>query len=286
MLFFIVEAFTKKPFGGNPAGVVIYENMDEYEMQKLAAEIKFSETAFIKPIDKNKFHIRFFTPSSEVPLCGHATIAAFGALLNSEFISSNNSYQMITKSGSLQVYVNKDFIMMEQSAPEVGKIITEIDNIANVLKISSNDIGDNNFILKPQAISTGLFDIILPVKNKEILNSISPDFARLSDLSKLNNVVGIHAFTLDDGGCVGHCRNFAPLYGINEEAATGTANGALIYYLYLNNVIKDFNKDYIFIQGEEMNRPSRIVTRLEYNEYIKILVGGSYRILVQGKLLL
>ncbi|MDF2673308.1 MAG: phenazine biosynthesis protein PhzF family [Clostridiales bacterium] len=286
MQFFVVDAFTDKLFGGNPAGVVIYDNMDGDKMQMLAAELRFSETAFIKPRDKNRFDIRFFTPNSEVPLCGHATIASFGALLNSKYISSNNSYHMNTKSGMLPVYVNQDFILMEQSAPEAGKMITEIDGIANALKISPNDIGDKDFFLKPQAISTGLFDIILPVKSKEILNSISPNFDKLSALSKLNNVIGVHAFTLDDEDCVARCRNFAPLYGINEEAATGTSNGALTYYLYLNNIIKDFKKDYIFFQGEKMNRPSKIVTRLEFDEHIKILVGGSYKILIQGKLLL
>lgn len=283
MLFFIIDAFADKAFGGNTAGVIIYKDLKEDIMQKIAAELRFSETAFIKPIDYETFDIRFFTPSSEVSLCGHGTIAAFGALLSSKYISGNNTYHMITKSGVLPVYVKKDFIMMEQASPEAGAIITDFNELANALKISRDDIGDYNYHLIPQAISTGLYDIILPVKNKEILNGISPDFTALAELSSKCNVVGVHAFTLDDKLHTASCRNFAPLYGINEEAATGTSNGALSYYLYLNNVIKDFNRDYTFLQGEKMNRPSEIITRLEYKDKLLILCGGSYKVLAHGE---
>lgn len=286
MQFYIVDAFTDKPFGGNPAGVVIYDSLDDDNMQKLATELRYSETAFIKPIDKRIFHIRFFTPNAEVELCGHATIASFGALLNSKYIFKNNFYYMKTKAGMLKVFIKDDFIMMEQAVPKAGPIITEVNSFSNALNIDSTDIGDINYSLNPQAISTGLFDIILPIKNREILGQISPNFSELSKLSRLYGVVGIHAFTLDEKCFTASCRNFAPLFGIDEEAATGTANGALTYYLYLNNVLKEFNKDYTFIQGQKMNRPSKIVTRIESNDGIGIFVGGSYSIIAKGKLLL
>lgn len=286
MLFYIVDAFTDKPFGGNPAGVVIYDNMDDYKMQNLASELRFSETAFVKQVEKQKFDIRFFTQNSEVALCGHATIASFGALLESKYISNDNFYFINTKSGLLSVFVKDSFILMKQADPIAGEVITEVDSIADALKIAAEDIGDKNHDLKPRIVSTGLFDIMLPVKSKEILNSISPDFTVLSNLSRFYNVVGIHAFTLDNDCFTASCRNFAPYYGINEEAATGTANGALTYYLYLNNILKEFNRDYTFIQGEKMKRSSKIITRLEFNEKVEILCGGSYSILTKGELLL
>lgn len=284
MFFYIIDAFTENPFGGNPAGVVIYDQMDENKMQSLASELRFSETAFIKLASNKCFDIKFYTPKTEVALCGHATIASFGALLYSNYISTNNTYYMNTKSGILPVYVKDNFIMMEQAAPEAGSIITDINAIADALNISFEDIGDENYCLKPQSISTGLFDIILPVKNKRVLNNISPDFSKLSLLSKYHNVVGIHAFTLDAGGYVANCRNFAPLYGIDEEAATGTSNGALTYYLYINNILREYNKEYTFIQGEKMDRASKIITRVENSGAIKILVGGSFSVLAHGEL--
>lgn len=284
MLFYIIDAFTDKAFGGNTAGVIIYDsNMDASEMQSIAAELRFSETAFIKPINKETYDIRFFTPVSEVSLCGHGTIASFGALLHSKYVENNRTCYMKTKSGILPVFIKNDFIMMEHAYPKAGLVITEISELADALKITRDEIGDSKYYLKPQVVSTGLFDILLPVKSKAVLNNITPDFSLLTELSSYYHVVGIHAFTLDNEIYTASCRNFAPLYGINEEAATGTSNGALAYYLFLNNIIKEFNKDYTFIQGEKMNRPSIIVTRLEYNDKLSILCGGSYKILAHGE---
>lgn len=82
MDYYVIDAFTESKFGGNPAGVVIYNDLDEMYMQQFAAEVRFSETAFVKKINNNTFDIKFFTPTNQVELCGHATIAAFKALLD------------------------------------------------------------------------------------------------------------------------------------------------------------------------------------------------------------
>lgn len=117
--------------------------------------------------------------------------------------------------------------------------------------------------LLPQIISTGLPDIIMPVACREDLQHISPDFPALTVLSKQYDVVGVHAFTLDSlQGITCHTRNFAPLYDIDEEAATGTSSGALTYYGYLNGFVK--NGDACrFMQGEKMGRPSAILSKFE-----------------------
>lgn len=284
MKFFIVDAFSDEIFGGNTAGVVVYDDIPDSYMKSLASELRFSETAFIKPLDVNKFDIRFFTPNAEVELCGHATIASFSALRTAGYIPANGKYLMNTLSGLLPVYVEDDFTMMEQASPIKGIEIDDVKTLAEIMKIPAEEIGDCSYQLKPQVISTGLFDIMLPVKTKEILNRISPDYFKLSEFSKTYNVVGVHAFTLDSSKYTASCRNFAPLYGINEEAATGTSNGALTYYLYLHNVINEFDKNYMFSQGESMNRPSVITTRIEKDHDIKILCGGKSRIISSGEL--
>jgi PhzF family phenazine biosynthesis protein len=288
MDFYIVDAFTKTPFGGNPAGVVIYDYLDDATMQKLAAELKFSETAFIKKLSSSCFSIRYFTPNSEVALCGHATIASFKALLYSGLVETNRTYDIKTISALLPIYISNDLIFMETSAPLTGGQLnnTHISKLATVLGITSADIGDFHFDLQPSIVSTGLYDIILPVKTSNILYNIKPDFDALSELSKELGVIGVHAFTLDSGNFTAICRNFAPLYDINEESATGTSNASLTYYLYINNVIKDLDRDYIFRQGESMNRPSDIITRPILKKDLKILVGGTAAILSKGQLLL
>ena len=138
--------------------------------------------------------------------------------------------------------------------------------------------------LTPQMISTGLPDIMMPVASLEALDAIAPDFPALSKLSEKYEVVGVHAFTLDCGGKEGetcHVRNFAPLYDIDEEAATGTSNGALTYYGYLNGFIKA-GDDCCFVQGEKMGRPSEIRSHIDAGCSVK--VGGNAVILAEGEI--
>lgn len=282
MKYYTIDAFSTEIFGGNPAGVVIYENLDEQVMQKIAAEVRFSETAFIKQLDSRTFKIQFFTPNSEVDLCGHATMASFTALVDDKIITQDGTYYMETLAGKLPVVVSKDFVMMEQATPQCDKPIEEYNELAQIMGISPEEIGDENYNLKPQRVSTGLFDIMMPVKNKEILNKISPDMGKLSAFSKKNNVTGVHAYTLDKE-FTARCRNFAPLYEIDEEAATGTSNGALTYHLYLNNIIKPDTIN-TFMQGEKMGRPSIITSKLICDDNIKIMVGGKSKVLIKGEI--
>ncbi len=291
MKLYIIDAFSKEIFGGNPAGVVILEEGQPFPpeeiMIKVASELRYSETAFVKPIDSENFKIRYFTPNSEVDLCGHATIASFSALEKYGLVSQGNTYIIETLAGALNISLENNSIMMDMATPNfISQIdeIKELEELYEILGINYNP----SLALFPAIISTGLPDIILPVKDKITLEKISPDFDVLTALSKKYNVVGVHAFALDTTSTVtAHCRNFAPLYEIDEEAATGTANGALTYYLHLNNLLPA-NGNCAFIQGVEMKRPSLISTQLRKKEDGKLLirVGGTSAILAEGKLIL
>ncbi|MGE7693019.1 PhzF family phenazine biosynthesis protein [Lysinibacillus sp. NPDC094177] len=284
MSYYVIDAFTETKFGGNPAGVVIHENLDEEFMQKFATEVRFSETAFIKKIDNENFDIKFFTPTAQVELCGHATIASFKALLDSCAIEDNNTYFMKTLAGTLAVEVNQSFIIMEQAEPQLGKIFDDYDILSDLFKIDKSQIGDINFNLVPQAASTGLWDIMLPIKTKDDLYALNPDFKALAEYTKINKVGGVHAFTLDTKAGIAESRNFCPLYGIDEEAATGTSNGALTYYLFHNHILNEFNKEFSFLQGYSMGRPSNIMTKLINKNNPRVMVGGKAIILSKGEL--
>lgn len=285
MLYYVIDAFTETKFGGNPAGVVIHENLNENFMQKFACEMRFSETAFVKKLDDKNFEIRFFTPTNEVELCGHATVASFKALLQSKLIEDNNKYFINTLSGNLPVDVNNSFIMMEQAKPLLKNNVFDNEKLAEIFNINPNEIGDIDYDLIPQAASTGLWDIMLPLKTKDSLYKLNPNFKELSEYSSINIVGGVHAFTLDTEEGIALCRNFCPLYGIDEEAATGTSNGALTYYLYKNNVIHQFDKEYSFLQGHSMGRPSVITTKLINENDPRVMVGGKAVILTKGEIL-
>ena len=287
MKFYIVDAFTQEKFGGNPAGVVILPDGADFPsdelMVKTAAELRYSETAFIKKLGNGEFNIRYFTPAAEVDLCGHATIASFKALLYAGIIEDNATYINHTLSGDLEIVVNNGFVLMDMASPvKIGEIINEqaLEELYTIMGLDYADQKVRGLSMNPQMISTGLPDIMMPVVNLADLDAIAPNFPALSDLSKRYEVVGVHAFTLDGDDATCHVRNFAPLYDIDEEAATGTSNGALTYYGYLNGFVKD-GDDCSFIQGEKMQRPSQILSNIKDE---KIKVGGDAVILAEGEI--
>lgn len=286
MRFAIVDAFAEEVFGGNPAGVVILPEGKDFPsdeiMIKTAAELRYSETVFIKKLDGKRFHLRYFTPAAEVELCGHATIAAFHFLREEGLILPGNTYINETLAGALNVAVDEKSVLMDMGDPQIiGEIPEErreeLYEVMGLDKVSDTD-------MVPKMVSTGLPDIFMPVQDEEELEKIDPDFKVLTDLSKSYEVVGVHAFTVNSKDGKIHARNFAPLYDIDEEAATGTANGALTYYLHGYGLIKD-NEINTVIQGEKMKRPSVVETKLvSEGDKKKIMVGGSAATLAVGEI--
>lgn len=273
---YTLNSFAKTKEGGNPAGVVFNADLlSAQEMKKIAAVLGFSETAFVLKSNAADFKIRFFTPNEEVDLCGHATIAAFYAMSSLKLLKQGK-YTQETKAGILGVEIYDDnFIMMNQSLPIFSETIDK-NEIADSLNIPSSQISDNLF---PQVVSTGLKDIIVPVKSMQILDSIKPDMQKIKKISQKYNTVGYHVFSLESlHSANAYCRNFAPLYGIPEESATGTSSSALACYLYRYGIIKENQaSNILFEQGYSMKRPSEIRVSLTVNEsdIIHVKVGGT-----------
>ena len=125
----------------------------------------------------------------------------------------------------------------------------------------------------PKIVSTGLADIMMPVRDHETLMRAVQNAPVVTDLSKFYDVTGVHMFCLGED-CTAYCSNYAPLYDIPEECATGTSNGALTYYLYLQGLVKA-GEENVFVQGEHMNRPSEIRSRLKVEgDAVTVQVGG------------
>jgi PhzF family phenazine biosynthesis protein len=281
MKFFIVDAFTDVPFGGNPAGVVLVDAMDDSSMQLFARELGYSETAFVERKSDSSIHVRFFTPNAEVDLCGHATIAVFTVLLDKELVADGRSYIMKTGAGDIPVHLSNGRIMMEQASPSLGDPCEDVEELAGLLGIEASSIGGS---LTPRAVSTGLMDLMVPVTSRRALDAINPDLKALAAYQKKHGLEGIHAFTLDTTDALACSRNFSPLYGIDEESATGTASGAMTYYLYHYGGVTEFDKEFRCLQGESLQRPSVITTVLTDPAKPLVLVGGTGIVISEGSI--
>ena len=286
MKLFIVDAFTTQKFSGNQAGVALLGEEDwpeEHFMQALAAELKHSETAFVKANGDKSFQVRYFTPEGEVDLCGHATIATF-TVLREEGIIPPGLYNASTLAGELAIRVSADSVWMDMAPPVEARTFTD-EEAAEIYAAYGLTLADNPEGYQPKAVSTGLCDILLPVKSQEALERAVQDEAEVTRLSKHYEVVGVHMFwPCLDGSATCHCRNFAPLYAIPEEAATGTSNGALTYYLYKYGKVQP-GVENRFVQGEHMGKPSEILSRLEAEgAAVKVLIGGRAVIALRAEL--
>ncbi|PKH51813.1 hypothetical protein CXF68_14455 [Tenacibaculum sp. Bg11-29] len=281
-----IDAFTKNRFKGNPAGVVLNaKGLNDTQMKQIARELNNSETAFIFPSDHhlNDGVIRYFTPTVEVPICGHATISAMYAMAISENMDSC-VLRMKTKVGILpfEIIRNKDDYKIKMTQ---GKItINEPFNaeirqdIISALGLSEDDINKDCPI---QVVSTGHSKIMIGIHKNKVLNNLQPDFAKLAALSYAIQCNGYYVFTFDsdEKDCLINGRMFAPAIGINEDPVTGNANGPLGAYLVYHGLTPHNGEHLKFRikQGQTMGRKGYMDVKvsIENNQPKKVQVTGN-----------
>ncbi len=265
---FQVDAFTDKMFTGNPAGVVVNaDGLTDMEMQKIARELNNSETAFIlSPTgDDHDLWLRYFTPTVEVPLCGHATIAAH--YVHARLVNSGSvTLQQKTGAGILPVEINKrngDYeIIMTQAALDFSQKLSKDHKSAIIAALGLN-ARDLDKRCPMQIVGAGHSKVIIGIQSLTCLNNLQPNFAELASLSQRIECNGYFVFTLDsdNSDILTHARMFAPAIGIQEDPVTGNGNGPLGAYLIYNRVVPDIiNQQFEFIgqQGEAMGRVGRV----------------------------
>ena len=284
MRYYIVDAFTDRPFGGNPAGVVLLGDApfpSEGLMLQVAAELRYSETAFVRRLSATEYHVRYFTPAAEVELCGHATVATF-ALLHRLGMADGRCL-CHTLAGDLAVEAGER-VMMQMAKPRIVETIADTEEIYKALGLNFSIVNSQLSILNlpVQVAYAGLNDIMIPVPDVAVLNALQPDMEAVADITKAHATTSFHVFAIAEDGYTAHVRDFGPLYGIPEESATGTANAALTHYLAVNGVIPQ-QGDFAFLQGEAMGRPSVVATRIAPDG--TVYVGGTAAIVAEGELL-
>lgn len=267
-----VDSFTKEKFHGNPAGVVPdADGLTEEQMQQIARELNNSETAFIFSSNSPEYdmEVRFFTPTTEVPICGHATIAAHYVHAK-ESNSHGGRVIQKTKAGILPVDVlwqEGDYtIVMTQGAPEVSEPLSQSlrSQIVDALGITEQDLCEEY----PIAVaSTGHSKVMVPIYSNELLHSLEPKADKLIQISKQLGCNGYYVFTLNPQDTIlVHGRMFAPAVGIMEDPVTGNANGPLGAYLVHFNILQDEKSDcfdFDILQGEAIKRDGRMHVHVE-----------------------
>lgn len=276
------HVFADKLYGGNPAGIVFpTEPLSSEEMKLISGIINpVSETVFISPSERADHKFRFFTPVSEIEICGHATIGACFALYGDE-CGRREILTIETKLGILPVtfyYEGRTLskVMMKQGTPEFGNTLVNPEDIVQVLGMSLKDLDTS---LPLQVVSTGRSKLIVPVVSKKILNDLHPDFAEMIVLLNDIKATGVHAFTFEteDNCSLVHCRHFAPVVGVNEDPATGNSNAAL--GAYLHNYGRLDTDEFTAEQGYAMGRPSKLTVKVDKTG---VSVGGSAIMVMEG----
>jgi PhzF family phenazine biosynthesis protein len=209
---FQVDAFTDKPFKGNPAGVMIVtEEVSSDWMQNIAMEMNLSETAFIFPRE-NDFQIRYFTPTIEVPLCGHATLASAHIVYELGLKAVNETVKFKAEGGNLTITREGDWIVMDFPKYPMQKI--------DINKDFKRSVG-----FEPIEMYSSIYDWVIAIAESEsdIINS-KPDFTLLTE-NGLGHLMITSKSDTQQADFVVRC--FAPLGGINEDPVTGSAHCAL-----------------------------------------------------------
>lgn len=287
--FYWVDAFSESRFGGNPCVVILDAGkLDSETMQKIAKETNLSETAFVIPSTVADFGARYFTPAEEIPLAGHPTIATFHSLVECGDIKLGNADQKLSlelKAGVISVEVqgrDKPRIVMSQRKPEFLKI-HDRTQIAKLFGLEEADLLPE---VPVQTVSTGTPQLMVPVKNHEVLKKAQMNVSEYVRYKKSSDFFSPHLFCLS--GITSEGQTFARHFGVPpdtaEDAFTGSATGGMAAFLWHYNLIASPN--FIAEQGHWMGRPGKAdVTVIGPPQAIEtVKVAGRAITVMQGEI--
>jgi len=297
LIVYQIDSFTKEKFKGNPAGVVLNaDGLNEKQMQLIARELNNSETAFLFSPDSSDCDgaIRYFTPKTEVPTCGHATIAAMYAKALEENLNSC-VIRMKTKIGVLPFQVIKGIadykVIMTQGKVEIEDPLDAqvAQKVINALSLTNEDL---DLRCPIQIVSTGNSKVFIGIKSREKLNKLTPNLNTLSELSNQINSTGYFVFTFDtnEKDVLTTGRMFAPAIGIYEDPVTGNANGPLGAYLVANKLV-NYNSDAFEFkgkQGEAINRSGVVEVKvsIENGNPVLVQIKGEAMVIFKTEMIL
>jgi len=253
-------------------------------MQAIARELGHSETAFVLPPrgDDHDVHVRFFSPTVEVPVCGHATVGAHFALALEG--GERGTRRQLTGAGVQRVETREDaggiVVRMHQNAPTFDAPLSEnlVRELADALGLAFDELDPRGPV---QFVTTGHGKLMVPIRSRERLRALHPDMARLASLDGRTGGRGYFVFTLDaEAGddALTHGRMFAPGIGIDEDPVTGNANGPMGAWLVKHRLVPAPNGEVRF-RARQRNGAGRggfmdVVVTVEGGEPVAVAIEG------------
>lgn len=260
-----LAAFTDDPAGGNPAGVVLdASSLPDAEMQRIAADVGYSETAFLVDPDPAHLRVRYFSPVAEVPFCGHATIATAVAL-------GEGRHALATNAGEVVVRVEDGTATLTSVTPAVEDVTADV--VADVLGALGWAEGRLDPALPPRVAFAGARHLVLGLAERATLAALDYDFDRLRERMSAEDwttVALVHrrdATTFD-------ARNAFAVGGVVEDPATGAAAAAFGAYLRALGLV-DPPVEVMIHQGADMGRPSLLAVGIDADPRAGIRVSGT-----------
>lgn len=291
--FRTVDVFTDRPFGGNPLAVIVdASGLSGPQMQAIAAEFGYSETTFLLPPD-NPAHtarVRIFTPKEEIPFAGHPNVgtAYICATLGRVFgrpVGDRLVFEELAGLVPVDLARRPGGIVATLTAPQPLQLAQECDPAAVAAAVGLPVSAVLTTRHRPVVASVGLAFLCAELDSSESLSRAAPDLdAFRRHLSGLG--LGLHLYTRTDGKAGLSTRMFAPLSGVWEDPATGSANAALIGLIAQIDPVADGEIRHLIAQGIDMGRPSLIsaMAHKRHGTVTEIRIGGSCVGMMRGVL--
>ncbi len=268
-----LAAFTQGQIGGNPAGVVFVDDMPaDSQMLSVAADVGFSETAFLQALDDG-FRIRYFSPQTEVPFCGHASIAS-AAAIGQRWGEGN--YRFLLNAGEIGVTTAMDSTglwLSSLTSPPAQVHDTDPDWLRAMLTEFSIDRHDLNPTLPCKIASAGARHLMVPLSSRERLGAMQYDMTTVKSLMLEQDLITVCLFFRETDTQI-HTRNAFAVGGVFEDPATGAAAAALGGYL---REYAEPTTRILIEQGTDMGIPCQITVTIPDGKRAGINVAGTSR---------
>ena len=306
--FVQVDVFTDAPFGGNPLAVFPEaEGLTTEEMQRLAKEMNLSETTFVLPPQAAgaDFKVRIFTPAAELPFAGHPVVGTHWVLAHLGRVELREPVTQVHFELGVGVlpadlHVSNGWVgrvVMTQDRPTFHAVLEDVTELAVGLGLPSEAITETG--LPVQIVSTGVPQMMVPVRSLAEVRALDAGGLNTAALNRVCRALGtecvmVFTFETERPEATVHVRMFAPLLGVPEDPATGSANGALGAYLVHHRTCPELSRRAVEVteptsyivseQGSEIHRPSTLYVEVDRagEEITAVRVGGKVVPVVEG----